>query len=125
MIDIGLSFAASGANARYLLRGLSTIAEDPIGRGLNIKLLRVLFFLYGEPDCAADLTRIILALDLSGSFMSRAGETFVALGLIHREPGFDNRRIVIFRLTDRGVAFCERIAEIFTAREEDVPNAIR
>ena len=50
MIDIGLSFAASGANARHLLRGLSTIAEDPIGRGLNIKLLRVLFFLYGEPD---------------------------------------------------------------------------
>ena len=121
MIDIGPSFAASGANARYLLRGLSTIAKDPIGRELNIKLLRVLFYLYGQPDCAANLTQIIRALTLSGSFMSRAGTSFVALGLIHREPGFDNRRIVTFRLTDKGMAFCERVAEIFTAREEDAP----
>lgn len=112
MINVGLSFAASGADARHLLRGLSQIAKDPIGRELNIKLLQVLFYLYGEPDCAAPLTRIMAALVFSQSFMSRAGTSFVTLGLVHREPGFDNRRIVTFRLTDKGREFCDRFASL-------------
>lgn len=89
---------------------IGAIERDLADHGLTLGDYQVFVYLSEAPTRAMRMCDLADRLQLSPSGLTRRLDGLVAAGFVEREPSADDRRVMLARLTERGVAALEAAA---------------